>query len=166
MSTANNNFCISRKNTALLYILMAAILLGFLMTQFLVPSERGVTDEETYVTYPGTFYWEKENGSREEITVPGRYDIAARETMAISTILPEDFDKSSLAIRSSLQNVAFYVDGELREVYDTTDTRLFGKNSASRYVFCPTSAADAGKEVRILLRTNTAQYAGVVNTVY
>ncbi len=166
MSTANNNFCISRKNTALLYILMAAILLGFLMTQFLVPSERGVTDEETYVTYPGTFYWEKENGSREEITVPGRYDIAARETMTISTILPEDFDKSSLAIRSSLQNVAFYVDGELREVYDTTDTRLFGKNSASRYVFCPTSAADAGKEVRILLRTNTAQYAGVVNTVY
>lgn len=39
MSTANNNFCISRKNTALLYILMAAILLGFLMTQFLVPSD-------------------------------------------------------------------------------------------------------------------------------
>lgn len=45
-------------------------------------------------------------------------------------------------------------------------TRLVGKNSASSYVFCPTSAADAGKEVRIELRTNTDQYSGVVNEVY
>lgn len=86
--------------------------------------------------------------------------------MVISTVLPADFDKTALAIRGSLQDVTFYVGDELREVYDTSDTRLFGKNSASRYVFCPTSAADAGKEVRILLRTNTSQYAGVVNAVY
>ena len=30
-------------------------------------------------------------------------------------------------------------------------TRVVGKNSASCYVFCPTSAEDAGKEVRIEL---------------
>ena len=166
MSITKDNFRISKKNTTLLYLIMAAILLGFLMTQFLRPSERGITDDETHITYPGIFYWEKEDGSREKIAVPGRYDVAARETMTISTVLPDDFDKTALAIRGSLQNVTFYVDGELRETYDTTDTRLFGKNSASRYVFCPTSAADAGKEVRILLRTNTTQYAGVVNTVY
>ncbi|MBR9936459.1 diguanylate cyclase [Oscillospiraceae bacterium Marseille-Q3528] len=146
--------------------MMAAILLGFLMTQFLVPSERGITDDETHITYPGIFYWEKEDGSREKIAVPGRYDVAAKETMVISTVLPADFDKTALAIRGSLQDVTFYVGDELREVYDTSDTRPFGKNSASRYVFCPTSAADAGKEVRILLRTNTSQYAGVVNAVY
>ena len=166
MSTTKDNFRISKKNLVLLYIVMAAILLGFLVTQFLVPNERGVVSAETAVTYPGTFYWEKEDGTREEIAVPGRYDVAVRETMVITTVLPEDFDKTSLAIRGSLQDVTFYVDGELRAVYDTSDTRLFGKNSASRYVFCPTSAADAGKEVRILLRTNTDQYAGVVNAVY
>ena len=166
MSITKDNFRISKKNITLLYLIMAAILLGFLMTQFLVPSERGITDDETHITYPGIFYWEKENGSREKIAVPGRYDVAARETMTISTVLPDDFDKTALAIRGSLQDVTFYVGDELREVYDTSDTRLFGKNSASRYVFCPTSAADAGKEVRILLRTNTSQYAGVVNTVY
>ena len=166
MSITKDNFRISKKNTTLLYLIMAAILLGFLMTQFLVPSERGITDDETHITYPGIFYWEKEDGSREKIAVPGRYDVAAKETMVISTVLPADFDKTALAIRGSLQDVTFYVGDELREVYDTSDTRLFGKNSASRYVFCPTSAADAGKEVRILLRTNTSQYAGVVNTVY
>lgn len=166
MSITKDNFRISRKNTTLLYLIMAAILLGFLMTQFLVPSERGIADDETHITYPGIFYWEKEDGSREKIAVPGRYDVAAKETMVISTVLPADFDKTALAIRGSLQDVTFYVGDELREVYDTSDTRLFGKNSASRYVFCPTSAADAGKEVRILLRTNTSQYAGVVNAVY
>lgn len=166
MSITKDNFRISRKNTTLLYLIMAAILLGFLMTQFLVPSERGITDDETHITYPGIFYWEKEDGSREKIAVPGRYDVAAKETMVISTVLPADFDKTALAIRGSLQDVTFYVGDELREVYDTSDTRLSGKNSASRYVFCPTSAADAGKEVRILLRTNTSQYAGVVNAVY
>ena len=166
MSITKDNFRISRKNTTLLYLIMAAILLGFLMTQFLVPSERGITDDETHITYPGIFYWEKEDGSREKIAVPGRYDVAAKETMVISTVLPADFDKTALAIRGSLQDVTFYVGDELREVYDTSDTRPFGKNSASRYVLCPTSAADAGKEVRILLRTNTSQYAGVVNAVY
>ncbi len=166
MSITKDNFRISKKNTTLLYLIMAAILLGFLITQFLMPSERGITDDETHITYPGIFYWEKEDGSREKIAVPGRYDVAAKETMVISTVLPADFDKTALAIRGSLQDVTFYVGDELREVYDTSDTRLFGKNSASRYVFCPTSAADAGKEVRILLRTNTTQYAGVVNTVY
>ena len=116
MSTANNNFCISRKNTALLYILMAAILLCFLMTQFLVPSERGITDDETHITYPGIFYWEKEDGSREKIAVPGRYDVAAKETMVISTVLPADFDKTALAIRGSLQDETFYEGDEHHEL--------------------------------------------------
>ena len=69
-------------------------------------------------------------------------------------------------IRSSLQDIRFYVDGKLRIEYDTSDTRIIGKNSASQYVFCPTSAADAGKEVRIELTTHTGKYAGVVNEIY
>ncbi len=43
---------------------------------------------------------------------------------------------------------------------------LQAKILLSRYVFCKTSDADAGKELRIELRTNTKQYSGVVNTVY
>jgi putative nucleotidyltransferase with HDIG domain len=86
--------------------------------------------------------------------------------MVITSTLPEDYDSNTLAVRSSLQSVRFYIDGKLRSEYDTKDTRLAGKNSTSRYVFCKTSDADAGKELRIELRTNTKQYSGVVNTVY
>lgn len=69
------------------------------------------------------------------------------------------------AIRSSLQDVKFYINGTLRASYNTSETRLAGKNSASRYIFCETSEADAGKELRIELTTHTYNYSGVVNTV-
>lgn len=88
------------------------------------------------------------------------------ETMALVTRLPDDFTQTSFAIRSSLQDVRFYVDGELRSEYHTDKTRLNGKNSASRYVFCPTSEKDAGKMLQIELTTHTDNYSGVVNTVY
>ena len=86
--------------------------------------------------------------------------------MVLVTRLPDDFTQTSLAIRSSLQDVRFYVDGELRSEYHTDKTRLNGKNSASRYVFCPTSEKDAGKMLQIELTTHTDNYSGVVNTVY
>lgn len=86
--------------------------------------------------------------------------------MVITSTLPEDYDSNTLSVRSSLQSIRFYINGKLRSEYDTKDTRLAGKNSASRYVFCKTSDADAGKELSIELRTNTKQYSGVVNTVY
>ena len=86
--------------------------------------------------------------------------------MVLVTRLPDDFTQTSFAIRSSLQDVRFYVDGELRSEYHTDKTRLKGKNSASRYVFCPTSEKDAGKMLQIELTTHTDNYSGVVNTVY
>lgn len=86
--------------------------------------------------------------------------------MVLVTRLPDDFTQTSFAIRSSLQDVRFYVDGELRSEYHTDKTRLNGKNSASRYMFCPTSEKDAGKMLQIELTTHTDNYSGVVNTVY
>lgn len=116
--------------------------------------------------YRGSFTWQKSDGSSEKITVPGRYSVSPEDTMVITSTLPEDYDSNTLSVRSSLQSIRFYINGKLRSEYDTKDTRLAGKNSASRYVFCKTSDADAGKELSIELRTNTKQYSGVVNTVY
>ena len=81
-------------------------------------------------------------------------------------MLPQDYNENTIAIRSSLENVRIYIGGELRTVYDTKNTRPFGKNSASGYVFCETSGEDAGQEVRIELQSFTEKYSGVVNTVY
>ena len=84
--------------------------------------------------------------------------------MVLTTTLPDNYDETAFAIRSSLQDVKFYIGGELRAEYSTKETRLVGKNSASRFVFCPTSYKDAGKELRLELTTYTSNYSGVVNS--
>lgn len=157
---------IERYKTMIFYLIMAGVFCAYILMELICPPERQrqTAPEELY--YEGSFLWEKEDGTEQEIEVPGRYEVEPGETMTIKTVLPEDYTAGTLAIRSSLQDVSFYVDGELRTVYDTKDTRPFGKNSASRYVFCETSAEDAGKTVEITLTTHTDQYSGVVNAVY
>lgn len=161
-----DNYHISKKRTMPFYILMGLIFLWFVGVQLFGTNERDPDSQKANILYSGTFTWEKSDGTYEEISIPGQYDVSPKETMVITTTLPEDFDGKSLAIRSSLQDVRFYIDGELRTEYDTKATRHFSKNSASRYIFCPTSSADAGKELKIELKTNTAKYSGVVNEVY
>lgn len=145
---------------------MSGILVWFLILQAFGTNERDINEVSGMPVYHGSFTWQKSDGSSEKITVPGRYSVSPEDTMVITSTLPEDYNSNTLAVRSSLQSVRFYINGKLRSEYDTKDTRLAGKNSASRYVFCKTSDADAGKELRIELRTNTKQYSGVVNTVY
>lgn len=148
------------------YFLMLAILGWFIFMQFFGADERTVSGNSPSLLYPGTFTWEKSDGTTEEITVPGSYDVPAGETMVITSTLPADFDASSIAIRSSLQDVNIYINGTLREQYSTSKTRLIGKNSASRFIFCSTSHEDAGKELRIELTTYTSNYSGVVNQIF
>lgn len=145
---------------------MSGILVWFLILQAFGTNERDINEVSDMPVYHGSFTWQKSDGSSEKITVPGRYSVSPEDTMVITSTLPEDYDSNTLSVRSSLQSIRFYINGKLRSEYDTKDTRLAGKNSASRYVFCKTSDEDAGKELRIELRTNTKQYSGVVNTVY
>ena len=93
------------------YFLMLAILGWFIFMQFFGADERTVSGNSPSLLYPGTFTWEKSDGTTEEITVPGSYDVPAGETMVITSTLPSDFDASSIAIRSSLQDVNIYING-------------------------------------------------------
>lgn len=38
-------------------------------------------------------------------------------------VLPEDYHENTMAIRSSLQDVKFYINGTLRASYNTSETR-------------------------------------------
>ena len=57
-------------------------------------------------------------------------DVYKRQPLVIRSVLPQDYHENTIAIRSSLENVRIYIGGELRAVYDTENTRPFGKNSA------------------------------------
>lgn len=158
-------FTLDRGKRYLFYILMIAILGWFLFMQFFGADERSQEMSSGPVIYSGTFIWQKSDGTSEKITVPGKYKVPAGETMVLISQLPDTLQETDIAIRSSLQDVNVYINNELRTSYSTRETRLAGKNSASRYIFCPVSSSDAGKQLRIELTTYTSNYSGVVNTI-
>lgn len=112
--------------------------------------------------------WERvlENGQREEITVPGKCDAQRGETVTLETILPDTIENNRyLCFRSAKQDMKFYIDGEIRQVYSTKNSRLFGKMSAAAYVFLEIKTNDAGKTLRVETVTDSS-YSGYFYTVY
>lgn len=148
------------------YVLMLVILTIFFVAEMTYPSELGYRAQKQNIIYEGEFVWDKIDGTEEKIEIPGQYDVPAGEMMSIVSIIPEDYCGTTIAIRSSMQKIRFYVNGTLRKEYDTSQSRPFGKDPVSRYIFCPIDKEDAGKELRIELTSNTTNYSGVVNTVY
>lgn len=119
----------------LFYILIAIIFVWFIGMQILGPDEQFFDQSGHSIIYNGTFTWKKSDGTKQNISVPGRYKVPAKQTMIITTTLPDDYNENVIAIRSSLQDVRFYIDGKLRKEYNAKSLHRFGKNSASRYIF-------------------------------
>ena len=115
---------------------MILSLLCIIALQFFGQNERDGNTTEKILFTRELFTWQKSDGSSEKISVPGQYDVKAKDTMTILTRLPEDYHENTLAIRSSLQFGPILCGWRLRMEYDTSGTRLVGKNSASCYVFC------------------------------
>ena len=134
---AEEDYTVKKYKRVLFYSVMLAMFLAYIVGQYIYPSERDVEYDYENIVYSGEFYWEKPDGSEEKISVPGSYDVQAGDTMVLRTQLPQDYDEHVIALRGSMENVRIYIDGELRTVYDTEETRPFGKNSASRYVLQP-----------------------------
>ena len=158
-------YTIQKYKRILFYVVICVLLAAFLLGQYIYPSGREPVTEGKHYLYRNLLPV-LADGTEEEIPVPGRCDVPAGELLVIRSVLPQDYKENTIAIRSSLENVRIYIGGELRTVYDTENTRPFGKNSASGYVFCETSSEDAGQEVRIDLQCFTKKYSGVVNKVY
>lgn len=106
------------------------------------------------------------DGCREEIKLPMSDKIVNANKDVVETVLYDEIDRGAcISIRSSKQDIKVYIDNELRKSYSTKDTRLFGKNSVSRYHFIELDKEDAGKTLRIEI-SSESQYLGTVKQVY
>lgn len=142
----------------LLFTLLFCVIGEFVMPAE-IPSEQGTCKEmeaEWVRVYP--------DGSRESVVLPGLWKEERSETVRVETTLSEKQESTWGCIRGSQQDVRVFVDGELREEYSTKDTRIFGKNSASAYVFFKINQADAGK-VLAIETVSDSSYSGRVNQV-
>lgn len=141
-------------------IIVGAVTLG----QFILPRENPTGSSECTV-YEGK--WERvlPDGTREFIELPGQCAAQNNEVVRLETILPQIQGDIWLCMRASQQDMSVYVADELRTEYSTRQTRIFGKNSASAYVFFEVTSEDAGKVLAIEL-VSDSEYAGFLNKVY
>lgn len=111
--------------------------------------------------------WEMvlEDGTKTPIKVPGSYDVKSGDTFVIEKKIADDFKGAWLCLRSSQHDIKIFVDGNLIEDYSTKDTRKFGKNSVSVFVFAQLHSEYAGKILRMELVSHST-YSGYINEIY
>ena len=112
------------------------------------------------------WYHVLENGEKNPAEVPGKVPAESGEIVTLTTTLPHEIEGGEfLCFRSVWQDVNIYVGGELRVQYSTKDSRLFGANSAFRYLFVELEEEDAGKELTYEF-VSRSKYAGTMRKVY
>lgn len=137
----------------------------FVAGELFLPSENQ-PGEYICQVFDAEWYQVLGDGSRTPVKLPGKCPAKRNEPVTIETVLPENIDNGScLCLYSVRQDVWFYVEGELRQVYTTRDSRWVGETSVARYLFLELSAADAGKVLQIVTQTNTS-YTGIFRTMY
>jgi len=111
--------------------------------------------------------WERvlPDGSRESIELPVTCDAMRGETVRIETTLAENQQDTWMCMRASQQDMYVYVGGELRMEYCTKESRLFGKDSVSAFVFFEIKDEDAGK-VLVIETVSRCEYSGFLNEIY
>ena len=111
--------------------------------------------------------WERvfPDGSREQIELPVTCDAMRGETVRIETTLAENQQDTWMCMRASQQDMYVYVGGELRTEYCTKESRLFGKDSVSAFVFFEIKDEDAGK-VLAIETVSRCEYSGFLNEIY
>lgn len=144
----------------------AVVVLLFLMIgEAILSDERDVMDGKCQL-FETEWQQVLDSGERVVVQVPGKIEADYGEVVTVSTILPEDvYNGEVICFRPIWQDVTIYIDGIVRQSYSTEDSRLFGTNSAPRYVFVNLYEEDAGKELTYQFSSNS-KYAGFMAKSY
>lgn len=123
-------------------------------------AEIGSFDGESFDT---GWVLEREDGRKEEITLPTVVSAEKGETLLIRNVLPKDLtDGSSLLARTAMENMYVSVDGALREQYTSEGMAGMAYYLPSAYVVTELSKEDAGKEILVRIDVKNR---GVLNEI-
>lgn len=149
-----------------IYLFLAvAVLMYLILGEYLLDPD-GLNKGAVCDIYRGQWEQVASDGSRIPVKVPGKFEADRNEVITIETTLPKAVSENRfLCFRSARQDMKFYVDGELRQVYSTEKSRLFGKSSAVAYVFFEITEEDEGKSLCVETRTDSS-YSGLIYPVY
>ncbi len=146
-------------------LMVLAVLLFFILGEWLLPSE-GVRVESWCQALESEWTRSLPDGSSVSVEVPGTCKADRLESVSIETRLPEELEEDTwLCIQSVWQDLEIFVDQVLRQRYSAGQSKIFGRNSASAYLFQKLTKEDAGKILRITSMTDSP-YSGKLSTVY
>ena len=118
----------------ILWGMMAAVILFLVLGEVLMPRENLTVGHECEL-FEAEWKRVYADGAWEIVSIPGECDAQRGEVVRVETTLPKEQDDIWFCARASQQDMKIYVGDELREEYTTKDTRPFGINSASAYIF-------------------------------
>jgi len=145
-------------------LLLLSVILFLVIGELALPKENP-TGRGTSTLFEAQ--WERvlPDGSREQIDLPASCDAMRGETVRIETTLANNQQDTWMCMRASQQDMYVYVDGKLRMEYCTRESRLFGKDSASAFVFFEINDEDAGK-ILAIETVSRCEYSGFLNEIY
>ena len=130
--------------------------------------ETQAADERTFtefglMDYNNSWFWVKEDGTRERLTLPCELDVEPGEEIVLQNVLRMPRGTTYLSFSTTKHDIEVYVDGVFRYEYNTKDTRVFGNNSVSIVAFVPILSTDFGKTITIKMRGDN-NYSGVIDS--
>ncbi|MBQ9199132.1 MAG: response regulator [Lachnospiraceae bacterium] len=138
----------------------------FFYSQIFLTADSPSSGDYKYEEYKGEWTYVREDGTKESLTFPGKVDAKRGEKVILETVLPKDITGNKyLCFRSSKQDMRIWIDGELRESYNTKATRIFGTTSAVAYIFIELLPSDAGKILTMETVTDSS-YTGIFYSAY
>lgn len=145
-------------------LFLVSVLAFFVIGETIMPTENP-TEQGICTVYEAEWEWVLPDGTRQIAEVPGQCHAQRGVPVRLETVLLQIQEDTWFCMRASQQDMRVYVGDELRKEYTTVDTRMFGDNSASAYVFFPVYDEDAGKVLAIEL-VSDSEYSGFINKVY
>ena len=144
--------------------LLVAVIAFFLLGEMFMLRENPTGAGECTTWNTG---WQRicEEGTIEIVELGTQCNAKRGEVVRLEKRLPYSDASIWYCMRASQQDMYVYVGDELRCVYSTKESRLFGDNSASAFVFFEIEAADAGKMLAIEVISDS-EYAGFLNEMY
>lgn len=146
------------------YIPVSIVLVLVVVFQIIFPKESSFKRQKTEV-FPSQWQLIGADGTDTPISVPGKYQVETGTPMVIETVIPETVTDGIFGcFRASQQDICIYVNGVLRHVFDTRETRVLDRNSPSAFIMWEFFKEDAGKTLRIELISFTS-FSGTINEI-
>lgn len=144
--------------------LTAALLIVIFLFLALFSHRQKLIDENEIKDYNEGWEYSFE-GKNGEITLPEDLHVAKNTEVILSNAVPEDVkDDMGIVFRSRMQYVKVYVEDKL--IYQYPEEDLIGEDIPSTWNFVHLSEEDAGKEIRICLKSPYSTFSGKMGWVH